>query len=204
MLDVTTTVGVEDSGIHHFGKTNALAFLHFLNTARVALLSWLFCDDPVVFLGISHAKSRLQHIFLADSEGAHINYLVLKAFKAGFCVRAFGLDGQTEKSRDSTTDLARVSRMLGKGLTTVAYLWPRRGRDFGLALIEESDGAVGKVDAKARRNGQTPLIPETGRYSDVRTLTKICNGLASGHCKHNNLWSASVSFDAYTMRLLTL
>ena len=113
MLEVTATIGIEDSG-YHLGKTNALTFLHLLGTAGIPLLSWLFCDGPVVFLSTSHAKSGLQHVFLADGEGLDIDYLVLEVLKAGFFVLALGLDGQAEKSGDSTTHLARVSRLSGQ------------------------------------------------------------------------------------------
>lgn len=119
MLDVAATVGIEDSGIHHLGKTNALAFLHLLDTAGVPLMSWLFCDSPIVFLGTSHPKSGLQHVFLADGEGLDIDYLVLEVLKAGFFVRVLGLDWQTEKSGDSTTNLVRVSGLSEKCLTII-------------------------------------------------------------------------------------
>ena len=105
MLKVAATVGIEDSGKHHLGETNALALLDPLDTAGVPLLSWLFRDGPVVLLGTGDAERRLQHVFLADGEGIDIDYLVLQILKAGFFIRTFGLDGQTEKSGDGTTNL---------------------------------------------------------------------------------------------------
>ena len=185
MLDVTATVRIEDSG-NHLGKTDALALLHLFDTGGIPLLGWLLCDGPVIMLGTSYPESGVQHVFLADGEGIHINYFVLQVLEAGFFVRTLGFDGQAEKSGDGATDL---KESVGYLLVTNSddrrhtYLWQRRGRDFGLALVEESGGSVGEVDTKARRDGQTPLVPEAGRYSDVRTLAKICNGITCGHCK---------------------
>lgn len=119
MLEVTATVRIEHSGIHHPGRTDALAFLHLLDTGGVPLLGWLFCDGLVIFLGTSHTKSGLQHIFLADFEGTDIDYLVIEVLRAGFFVRAFGLHGGTEKRGYSTTNLARVSRLSERCLMTV-------------------------------------------------------------------------------------
>ena len=117
VLKVTATVGIKDSGVHHLGKTNALAFLNLLDTARVPLMRRLFCGGPVVFFGTSHAKSGLQHILLTDGEGLDIDYLVLEVLKAGLFVRAFRLDRQAEKSGDRTTNLVTVSRLSGMCLT---------------------------------------------------------------------------------------
>ena len=113
MLEVTGTVGVKDSGIHHLGKANALTFLDLLGAASVPLLSRLFLNGPVVFFGASHAKSRLQHVFLIDGEGVDKDDFVLEVLKTNFFVRALGLDGETEESGDSTTNLAIVSGFSG-------------------------------------------------------------------------------------------
>jgi hypothetical protein len=109
VLEVTATVGVEDSGVHHLSKSNALAFLHLFDTAHVPLLSWLFGDGPVILFGTSHAESGLQHVLLADGKGVDVHDLVLEVLKAGFFVRSFRLDGEAEKSSDSTTNLVGVS-----------------------------------------------------------------------------------------------
>lgn len=122
VFKVTATVWIEDSSIHHLGETDAFAFAYLLDTAGVALLSWLFRNGPVVFLGTSHANSGRQHVFLVDGEGIDIDYLVLEILKTGFFVRAFGPNGQTEKSGDSTTYLVRVSRLTGKGTTIAGVL----------------------------------------------------------------------------------
>ena len=116
MLKVTATVGIEDSGKHHLGKANALTLLDLLDTAGVPLLSRLFCDGPVVFLGTSDAESGLQHVFLANGEGTNVDYLVLQVLKAGFFVRTFGVDWQTQKSGDGTTNLERLNRLLERRL----------------------------------------------------------------------------------------
>lgn len=106
VLEVAATVGIEDSGEHDLCKPHALACPHLLDAAGVPLPSGLVGDGPVVFPGARHAKSGLQHVFLADGEGLHIDHLVLQVLKAGFFVRAFGLDGQTEQSGDGATDLS--------------------------------------------------------------------------------------------------
>lgn len=54
---------------------------------------------------------------MADGEGIDIDYFVLEILKTGVFFGAFGLDGQTEESGDSTTYLVRVSRLTGEGLT---------------------------------------------------------------------------------------
>ena len=109
MLKVAATVGIEDSGKHHLGKANALPLLYLLNTAGVPLPSRLFRNTPVNFLGTSHAESGLEHVLLADGEGTNVHDLILQILKAGFSVRTFGPDGQTEKSGDGATDLAKNS-----------------------------------------------------------------------------------------------
>ena len=121
VLKVTAAVGIEDSGVHHLGETDALALLDLLETAGVPFLSWLFGDGPVTFLGVGHAKSRVPHVLLADGEGIDVDYLVLQALEAGFFVRAsFGFDGQAKKSSDCSTNLVRCQSLVRERLLVIA------------------------------------------------------------------------------------
>jgi len=114
VLKIAAAVGEEDAGIHHFGEANALAFLDLLDTGRVALLSRIFGDGPVGFFATRHTESGRQHVFLADGEGIDVDYAVFEVLKAGALVRALAIDGQTEKSGNRTTDLAKVTCWSGK------------------------------------------------------------------------------------------
>ena len=68
MLKVTTAIRIEDSGIHHFGKTNALALLDLLDSAGVPFMRWLLGNGPIRLLRARHPISRFQDVFLADRE----------------------------------------------------------------------------------------------------------------------------------------
>ena len=112
MFDVTDTVGIKNSRIHHLNKAGALSFLHPFHSVGVPLLGRLFGDDPVVCFGASDAKSRRQQVFLADGERLDIDQLVLEVFKTGFLVGPFGLDGQAKQAGDGTTNLSGVSQLV--------------------------------------------------------------------------------------------
>ena len=58
LLEVTATVGIEDSG-HQLGPTNVLALLYLFDTEEEPLPSWLFGDSPVAFFRTSYAKRGL-------------------------------------------------------------------------------------------------------------------------------------------------
>ncbi len=96
VLEVTGTIGIENSCVHHLDEANALAFLHLFDAAYVPVPSWLFGDGPVILLGTSHAACGLQHVFLADGKGVDVHDLVFEVLKAGFFVRCFRLDGEAE------------------------------------------------------------------------------------------------------------
>ena len=101
VLNIASSILVEDPSIQHLGESHAVSLLHFLDAIGPALSSRLFRNRPVRLLGTSHPQGGLEHIFLADCKGLDVHNLVLELFKAV----GLGLNRQAKKSSHTTTDL---------------------------------------------------------------------------------------------------
>lgn len=83
---------------------------------------------PVFRLRLRNAQYGLEHLLLVDEERRGIDVLIGVVLQAR--TGTFGLDRQTEKPSDCPSDL-----------------WPCRGVDASLAVVEEGSRTLLYVDA---------------------------------------------------------